>query len=171
MAEMYHPPITVGNLRAVLQALDGLNKFGDTEYLLQSPWSDDIKDMLLEIVNRRGEAGENYTGFDEEDLEELASEIDASSQLKHLTNLQQKMRQFERSLSRDNHKEKVAMFRMNVSLSEKIIDLLERAAKVKEIKEFKEIVFSTMSEYLDDSQKTIFSDRIAHHLEEQQPQG
>ena len=51
-------------------------------------------------------------------------------------------------------------FRVSANLLERLLDCQERAAKLKEYKEFTDVVIETMEDYLTPDQRNAFMDRL-----------
>jgi len=91
---------------------------------------------------------------------EVIPDIDSIDFEKESLQLFIEMRTFKNSLNLDDTTEKAAVFRLLVSLIEKMIESQERASGVKHFKKFKEIMIDSMDRYLSPIQKTEFVDNL-----------
>ncbi len=158
VSEMYHPPIGIGGLKAVLAALEGMSTYSVTEYLYQSPYDEATRGLLKELFVR----------IENMDIDKLSSEVNADlmdengeiDTLKSLKKIQRDMQAFQLTLGKDDSKEKLQYFNTMVRLSDKLLELMEKATNIKQYKQFKEVVLSGISEFMTNDQKTQLLERL-----------
>lgn len=94
-------------------------------------------------------------GVKVEDLAEADMSIEAE-----LVNVFDELKLYGRSLSSSDQTERMSYFRTATSLLEKLVILKERAAGVKQVKEFENAVLGVMEDILTSEQRTAVMDRL-----------
>lgn len=141
--EPYYPPVEEQTAFAVEVLLKLLDQDPDHLERPECPYSDDVRNLLKRLAEKRQSTAEV------EDLEDEAG------------SLFQKLKELGTAIDAADTKDRVAYMRVATSLFDKLITLKERSAGMKKMAEFQRTVLDVIDSVMTPEQRTIMMDRLS----------
>lgn len=148
MTTPYYPPITAPMARMINMALDQMATHGTNAYLASTPWPFEVKE-LFERLSKQAEIANPAAEADMSRYYDESGELDI---LAVLTDLQKDMTYLKNTPALEA-KDKIAIMRMSVTLTDKLISQQERATNLKQMAVFKTRMIEAISRYLSPDQR------------------